>query len=120
MIKIKRAYEPSAAGDGKRYLVDRLWPRGVKKSALHIEAWLKDAAPTRDLIAWFGHDPKKWTEFRRRYRKQMAGNREALDPILKSARRGRVTLVYGARDEKHNNALVLKEYAESRLGAKEE
>ncbi|HWG58088.1 MAG TPA: DUF488 family protein [Candidatus Acidoferrales bacterium] len=120
MIKVKRAYEPPGPADGKRYLVDRLWPRGVKKSALHIEAWLKDVSPTPALIRWFGHDPKKWDEFRRRYRKELDRNRQALDPILKAARRGRITLVYGARDIEHNNALVLKSYAEKKLGAEEE
>lgn len=110
MITIKRAYEPPGANDGKRFLVERLWPRGVKKEDLDLDAWLKDVSPSPELRKWFSHDPSKWTEFKRRYRAELDANPDAWKPILDAARRGRVTLVYAARDEEHNSALLLKEY----------
>jgi uncharacterized protein YeaO (DUF488 family) len=116
MVKLKRAYEPAGRGDGTRFLVERLWPRGVKKDALGLDAWLKDVAPSTELRQWFGHVPSKWSEFQRRYRVELGRNAEALGPILKAARRGRVTLVYSSHDQEHNNAVVLKAYAESCLG----
>lgn len=116
MITLKRAYEPVAREDGTRFLVERLWPRGLKKDALRLDAWLKDVAPSTKLRQWFGHDPSKWSEFQRRYRAELGRNAEALGPILKAARRGRVTLVYSSHDQEHNNAVVLKAYVESRLG----
>jgi uncharacterized protein YeaO (DUF488 family) len=116
MIKLKRAYEPADHKDGTRFLVERLWPRGVKKDALRLDGWVKDAAPSTELRQWFSHDPDKWPEFQRRYRAELNANREALDPILKAARRGRVTLVYSSHDQEHNNAVVLKAYVESHLG----
>ena len=85
MIRLKRAYEPASSSDGTRYLVERLWPRGVKKTALHIDAWLKDVAPSTALRQWFNHDPKKREEFKRRYRRELNANREALRPILSAA-----------------------------------
>lgn len=115
MIKLKRAYEPAAREDGTRFLVERLWPRGVKKTTLRLDAWLKDVAPSTELRQWFGHDPAKWPEFQRRYRAELGANAEALEPIMKAARRGRVTLVYSSHDQEHNNAVVLKAYVESRL-----
>ena len=115
MIKLKRAYEPAARDDGTRFLVERLWPRGVKKTTLRLDAWLKDVAPSTELRQWFGHDPAKWPEFQRRYRAELGANAEALEPIMKAARRGRVTLVYSSHDQEHNNAVVLKAYVESRL-----
>ena len=118
MIKLKRAYDPAASADGARFLVERLWPRGVKKSDLHVDAWLKDAAPSTTLRRWFGHDPKKWSEFRRRYFHELSAHTEALEPIFKLARRGRVTLVYSSRDTEHNNAVALKDYLERRIGKK--
>ena len=118
MIQLKRAYEPASSSDGTRYLVERLWPRGVKKTALHVEAWLKDVAPSAALRQWFNHDPKKWDEFQRRYRRELAANPDALDTILKAARRGRVTFVYSSHDTEHNNAVALKEYVEEKLGKK--
>lgn len=108
MIKLKRAYEPAARDDGTRFLVERLWPRGVKKTTLRLDAWLKDVAPSTELRQWFGHDPAKWPEFQRRYRAELGANAEALEPIMKAARRGRVTLVYSSHDQEHNNAVVLK------------
>jgi uncharacterized protein YeaO (DUF488 family) len=116
MIKLKRAYEPASPSDRTRYLVERLWPRGMKKTALHIDAWLKDVAPSTALRQWFSHDPEKWDEFRRRYRRELAANPDALEPILKAARRGSVTLVYSSHDTAHNNAVALKEYLEGKMG----
>lgn len=107
--------EPVAREDGTHFLVERLWPRGVKKDALRLEAWLKDVAPSTRLRQWFGHDPEKWPEFQRRYRAELDRNAGALEPILKAARRGRVTLIYSSHDQEHNNAVVLKTYIESRL-----
>ena len=118
MLKLKRVYEPVASSDGIRFLVERLWPRGVKKTALQVDAWLKDVGPSTTLRRWFNHDPGKWNEFRRRYFRELEANAEAVDPILKAARRGRVTLVYSSRDTEHNNAVALKDYLESRIGKK--
>lgn len=115
-IAVKRAYEPASRADGKRFLVDRLWPRGITKSALVMDAWVKDVAPSTALRKWSGHDPAKWTEFRRRYFRELDDNRAALAPLLEAARHGTVTLVYGARDEEHNNAVALCEYLERLLG----
>ena len=98
MIQVKRAYDPAARGDGTRFLVDRLWPRSV--------------APSNELRKWFGHDPARWDEFQRRYFAELDAEPEAWQPILKVARRGNVTLLYGARDTEHNNAVALKEYLE--------
>ena len=107
---IKRAYEPAAPEDGSRFLVDRLWPRGVKKESLALTAWLKDVAPSNELRRWFGHDPERWTEFRRRYRAELKTQRTALQPLREALKRGPVTLVYSAHDEAHNQAVVLREY----------
>lgn len=114
-IKVKRVYEPAEAGDGVRFLVDRLWPRGIKKERLQIEAWLKDAAPSNDLRHWYGHDPAKWDEFRRRYAAELDANPDAWQPIVAAARRGDVTLLYSTREETRNNAVALREYVEGRL-----
>ena len=116
MIKLKRAYEPAGPSDGARYLVERLWPRGVKKTALHVDAWLKDVAPSTALRQWFSHDPKKWNEFRQRYRRELTANPDALEPIRRAAQRGAVTLVYSSHDTEHNNAVALKEYLEDKMG----
>ena len=118
MIKLKRAYDSASKDDGIRFLVERLWPRGVKKTALRFDAWLKDVAPSTGLRQWFSHDPAKWTEFQRRYRRELDATPEALEPILKAARRGRVTLVYSSHDAEHNNAVVLKAYAEARISGR--
>lgn len=116
MIKLKRAYEAASNDDGVRFLVERLWPRGVKKDALRLDAWLKGVAPSTGLRQWFSHDPAKWSEFQRRYQAELDANPKALQPILKAARRGRVTLVYSSHDELHNNAVVLKAYVEAHTG----
>jgi uncharacterized protein YeaO (DUF488 family) len=115
MIKLKRAYEPATSGDGTRFLVERLWPRGVKKASLHLDAWVKDVAPSDALRRWFGHDPKKWAAFRRRYFGELDAHGEAWEPLLKAASAGRITLVYSARDRAHNNAVALKGYLEARM-----
>ena len=117
-IQLKRAYDPVDSADGTRFLVERLWPRGVRKTALPLEAWLKDVAPSAALRRWFGHDPKKWTEFRRRYFRELIGNADALEPIIKAAHHGPVTLVYSSHDLEHNNAVALKDYLEARIGKK--
>ena len=115
MIQAKRAYEKPSNSDGARFLVERLWPRGVKKQNLKVEAWLKDVAPSSELRHWFQHDPAKWTEFRRRYFKELAQHAEAWQALLAKARRGRVTLVYSAHDTEHNNAVALKDFLEQKL-----
>ena len=112
MIKTKRAYDPAASSDGKRFLVDRLWPRGVTKEKLQLDAWLKDVAPSDSLRKQFHHDPAKWDEFQRRYCAELDAHPTAWQPILQAARRGTVTLVYAARDPEHNNAVALKAYLE--------
>ena len=112
MITVKRAYDPASASDGRRFLVERLWPRGVQKARLRSEAWLKDVAPSTELRKWFRHDPVKWEEFRRRYFRELDSKPEAWRPIVSVARRRRVTLVYSARDTEHNDAVVLAELLE--------
>ena len=118
MIWIKRVYDPPAKEDGSRFLVERLWPRGMKKEALHMEAWYKDVAPNNELRRWFGHDPAKWKEFQRRYRAELAANRAACQPLLNAAEQGDITLLYSAHDTEHNNAVVLKSYLEEGLTGK--
>ncbi len=112
MIRLKRAYDAAAAKDGARFLVERLWPRGVKKADLMLDEWLKDAAPSDGLRRWFTHDPEKWEEFRRRYFAELEERPEAWKRIAGAARRGRVTLIYSAHDTEHNNAVALKEFVE--------
>jgi uncharacterized protein YeaO (DUF488 family) len=109
-ILIKRAYEKPSPSDGVRILVDRLWPRGIKKEALHIHQWLKDVAPSTELRQWFGHDPARWTEFQHKYSAELDKNHSALEPILDAAKKKTVTLIYGARDTEHNDAVVLRAY----------
>lgn len=118
MIQIKRAYDPASKNDGARFLVERLWPRGVRKEKLQIEAWLKDVAPSRQLRQWFQHDPAKWNEFRQRYVRELAKNPEAWQPLLARTRRGRVTLVYSAHDTEHNNAVALKDFLDQKIRSK--
>jgi uncharacterized protein YeaO (DUF488 family) len=115
MIEIKRVYE-TGSESGRRYLVERLWPRGMRKEALRLDAWLRDVAPGDRLRRWFGHDPAKWNEFQRRYFAELDANPSAWDPLAQAARRGRLILLYSARDTAHNNAVALKAYLESRLG----
>ena len=111
MIALKRAYEEPDEADGLRVLVDRLWPRGVRKDDAHLDAWLKELAPSDELRRWFAHDPERWAEFRRRYRDELRSEaaRNAIDDLAKRSRRETVTLVHAARDESHNNAVVLLE-----------
>ena len=113
MLKTKRVYEPAEPSDGVRFLVDRLWPRGIKKEKLEMEVWLKDVAPSPGLRKWFSHDPAKWAEFQRRYRAELESNPEAWQPILEAAKQGDVTLLYSARDTEHNSAVLLKEFLEA-------
>ncbi|HEU5016604.1 MAG TPA: DUF488 domain-containing protein [Pseudolabrys sp.] len=108
-VKLKRAYEPPSRADGTRILVDRLWPRGVKKTEAKIDEWMKDIAPSTALRKWFGHDPDRWQEFRRRYKREVNEHPEQLDRLRKMARRGALTLVFSAHDEEHNDAVVLRE-----------
>ena len=114
MIQLKRAYEKPSDADGTRFLVERLWPRGVKKSALPIAAWLKDAAPSTDLRKWFNHDPAKWKTFRERYFRELESRPEAWQPLVEAARKGTITLIYSSHDEEHNNAVALKEFVEKK------
>ena len=115
MIRLKRAYDDPAPEDGDRFLVDRLWPRGVKKEDLHVAAWLRDVAPSTELRKWFGHDPAKWDEFQRRYTAELESNSAVWQPILDAAKRGTITLVYGAKDTEHNDAVVLKNFLDRKL-----
>lgn len=115
MLKIKRVYEKAESSDGVRFLVERLWPRGIKKEALKMKAWLKDAAPSTDLRNWFGHDPLKWGEFQKRYQAELKAKPEAWAPILQAAKQGDVTLLYSAHDTGHNNAFALKKFLEKKL-----
>ena len=111
-INIKRVYDPVSSTDGTRLLVERLWPRGVKKTSLNISAWLKNVAPSTELRQWFSHDPAKWDEFRSRYFAELASNPEAWRPIKEAARGGTVTLIYSSHDTEHNNAIALKDFLE--------
>ncbi len=109
MIKLKRVYENPSAEDGLRVLVDRLWPRGLTKERAAVDLWIKAVAPSTELRKWFGHDPAKWKQFQLRYRKELDEKKEALKDLKQKSKGHTVTLVYGARDEEHNEALVLKE-----------
>jgi uncharacterized protein YeaO (DUF488 family) len=118
MIQLKRAYDKPSRTDGPRFLVERLWPRGVKKSSLPIVAWLKDAAPSTELRKWFSHDPARWLEFRKRYFAELKSRPEAWMPLVEAARKGTVTLIYSSHDEVHNNAVALDEFLERKLKAR--
>ncbi|HVV52976.1 MAG TPA: DUF488 family protein [Polyangia bacterium] len=109
MIRIKRTYDPPARDDGRRFLVERLWPRGLKKEALAAD-WVKEVAPSTPLRLWFGHRVERWEEFQRRYRAELDGHPDAWEPLRAAGRRGTVTLLYSARDVDHNSALVLRDY----------
>ena len=113
MIQLKRAYEPAESADGFRVLVDRLWPRGVSKSAARIDLWLKEIAPSAALRQWFGHDPAKWHTFRARYFRELQKNGAAVEQLRVHVRHGTVTLVYGAKDQEYNDAVALKEFLAS-------
>src|SRR5258707_10438419 len=118
MIQIKRVYDLLAKEDGTRFLVERLWPRGMKKEALHMDAWCKNLAPSDELRRWFSHDPAKWKEFQRRYWAELADNPEACQALLNTAKEGNVTLLYSAHDTEQNSAISLKSYLE-RLRARQ-
>ena len=117
MITIKRVYEETPS-KGTKFLVERLWPRGVKKVDLDYDEWLKDVAPSTGLRKWFSHDPAKYQEFQHRYYKELDEHPEAWQPILAAARKGTVTLLYSSHDTEHNNAVALKRYLETKMGAK--
>ncbi len=117
-IKIKRAYTEPEADDGYRVLIDRLWPRGVKKELLRLDAWLKELAPSTELRKWFGHEPARWGEFQRRYRQELSSPeaQTLLAELAERAELGPLTLVYGAKDEEHNDAVVIRDLLEERVG----
>lgn len=114
-IHVKRVYEPAAAADGERFLVDRLWPRGISKADLKLEAWLKDAAPSNELRSWYQHEPEKWPEFQRRYRLELEANPAAWKPLLEAARRTTITLLFSSRELERNNAAALKLFLQKKL-----
>ena len=113
-ITIKRVYETPSKEDGKRILIDRLWPRGLTKEKVQIDLWLKEIAPSTELRKWFGHDPSKWTEFKKRYITEIKKNTAVVAQLEEQLKKGKVTLVYGAKDEQHNDAVVLQEYFENK------
>jgi uncharacterized protein YeaO (DUF488 family) len=114
-VQVKRAYDPPAAGDGYRVLVDRLWPRGLSKEALGIDAWLKELAPSIELRKWYAHDVERWDEFQERFWQELEEQQTAVEELAGRANDGRVTLVYAARDTEHNNAVALRDYLEQRM-----
>ncbi len=113
-IRIKRVYEEPSSGDGKRILIDRLWPRGLTKEKARVDLWLKDIAPSTELREWFGHVPARWPEFRNRYRQELDANSTVVDQLREELKNGPVTLIFGAKDGLHNDAVMLKEYLEKR------
>ena len=117
-LRVKRVYDAAATEDGVRFLVDRLWPRGLKKEKAKVDLWLKEVAPTDGLRRWFGHDPKRWAEFQKRYIAELNGHPNAWKPILEACRTSVVTLLYGARDTERNNAIVLRNYLVAKLRSK--
>ena len=116
-IRLKRVYAPAEAADGVRILVDRLWPRGLRKSNAAIDRWLKDLAPSTELRRWFGHEPQRWDEFRKRYRRELSGKAGVLAELRALERQGPVTLLFAARDETHNEAVVLRDLVRRRAAA---
>ena len=115
-IKLKRAYQDATKSDGTRILVERLWPRGLSKDRAQVDLWLKDVAPSTELRKWFGHDPSRWQEFRRRYHQELRRRPELLQPLLDALAHGPVTFIYGSREERYNAAVALREYVERRPG----
>jgi uncharacterized protein YeaO (DUF488 family) len=115
MIQLKRVYEKAGPRDGTRFLVERLWPRGVRKTELKMDGWQKEAAPSTQLRQWFSHDPEKWAEFQRKYLAELEKHPEAWEPILKVAKRGAVTLLYSSHDTEHNNAVALQHFLDTKL-----
>lgn len=118
MIQVKRVYDKSAKGDGIRFLVDHLWPRGLNKEALKVKSWIRAVSPSNELRKWFGHEPAKWKEFQRRYFAELNKKPETWKPLLQAAQTGEITLVFSARDTEHNNAVALKSYLEKQLKTK--
>jgi len=118
-VVLKRVYEPPEKSDGRRILVDRLWPRGVSKAEADLDIWIKEIAPSGELRTWFGHDSGRWGEFRRRYRAELAQHSDTLKDLRRHAREGRITLVYSAKDEVHNDAVVLRNVILGRADPKE-
>jgi uncharacterized protein YeaO (DUF488 family) len=116
MMRLARVYDDPAPGDQPVFLVERLWPRGVRKTALRLTGWLRDVAPSHELRKWFGHDPQKWDEFRRRYRAELDAHPESWEPLREAAAAGDVTLLYSSHDVEHNNAVALRDYLLERLG----
>ncbi len=117
-VKLKRAYEPADAGDGTRVLIDRLWPRGLTKTAAAVDLWLKDVAPSTELRKWFGHEPARWAEFQDRYAQELGEHPQAFEQLRDMVRAGRITLVYSARDEAHNDAVVLRQLLLGEIAAR--
>jgi uncharacterized protein YeaO (DUF488 family) len=115
MIRVKRVYESADKTDGQRILVERLWPRGVRKRQLALDLWVKEVAPSHELRKWFGHDPEKWAEFQARYFKELAGNSASYKTIIEASSRGVATLLFSARDPNHNNAVALKTFLERKM-----
>jgi uncharacterized protein YeaO (DUF488 family) len=115
MLQLKRAYEPRSPSDGRRVLVDRLWPRGVSKRRLAIDAWMKELAPSTELRRWFAHDPAKWADFQRMYKRELRTHADLVDLLARDALKGRVTLIFGARDQSHNDAVVLAAVVRRRI-----
>ena len=114
-LRLKRIYQPPSSADGHRVLVERLWPRGVSKQAARLDDWLKEIAPSPELRRWYGHQPERWPEFQKRYRAELAGNSELVDQLISRLEAGDVTLLFAAKDEARNSAVLLKSVIESRL-----
>lgn len=119
-VHVKRVYDPPAPADGRRFLVDRLWPRGIGRARLKLDGWLKEVAPSAELRKWFGHDPSRWEDFRQRYLAELEQKPdEVWEPLLEALKEGPVTLLYAASDREHNNAVVLQAWLESKIRARQ-
>ncbi len=118
MIRLKRVYDENEPTDGARFLIERLWPRGIRKADIHLDSWQKDAGPSTDLRKWFSHDPEKWTEFQTKYFSELDERPDAWKPILEAAKGGKVTLLYSSHDTEHNNAVALKRFLDAKLAHK--
>jgi uncharacterized protein YeaO (DUF488 family) len=114
MIQTKRVYDPPGRADGKRFLIERLWPRGIKKENLKIDGWIKEVGPSTELRKWFSHDPAKWSRFRERYFRELDRNPSAWKPLLQASQAGALTLIYSSHDTEHNNAVALEEYLQKK------